>query len=381
MNMHVESSAEKSIQDNLIREMPARRRFWEPFLRWEWMMVLLLLVVVVFNSRVSPYFLDIKNLARSSFDFMELGIMMLPLLFIIITGNIDLSIASTMGMSASLMGLLHNMQVNIWVAVLCGLMIGGAGGLLNGYLVAKVKLPALVVTIGTYAFFRGLAYSFLGDQAAKGYPDAFTYIGQGYIPGSLIPMPVVIFLTLAIIFGLVLHKSVFGRRVYAIGNNEKAASYSGVPADRIKILLFVLSGLISALAGIVLAARFGSTRPDIGTGFELTVITIAVLGGIDINGGVGTMIGACLALVTMGMLKFGMGLVDIKPQEQIIVIGLILILSILIPTMSREIRDKNIRMDGPFPKYTILVLLLLAPFIAFFLWTSVYGIGNLPVNK
>src|ERR1041384_157413 len=321
----------------LINETAPRGSFLSRFQRWEWILVGLIILVVILNTRLSPYFLNALNLSRTSSDFMEIGLMMLPMVFIIITGNIDLSVASNMGMSASLMGLLHNLGVNIWVAALAGLLLGALGGLLNGYLVARVKLPSLVVTLGTYAFYRGIAYGFLGDQAARDYPPAFTYLGQGRIPGTLIPFSVVLFLVLAIGFGLVLHRTAFGRYLYAIGNNENATVFSGVPVARIKMILFTLSGLMAALAGLILAARFGSTRPDIGTGLELSVITAAVLGGVDINGGKGTMLGAVLSLLLIGLMRFGMGLLNIQGQVQGIVIGLLLILSILVPSLVRGV--------------------------------------------
>src|SRR5574342_1064768 len=181
----------------LISDMAPRRSFLSNFQRWEWMLVALILVDVFINMRLTPFFLDAKNLSRTSSDFMEIGLMMLPMVFIIITGNIDLSVASNMGMSASFMGLLHNLGVNIWVAALAGLLLGTLGGLLNGYLVARVKLPSLVVTLGTYAFYRGIAYGFLGDHAARDYPAAFTYIGQGRVFGTLIPFSVFLFIVLA----------------------------------------------------------------------------------------------------------------------------------------------------------------------------------------
>ena len=294
------------------------------------------MLIVVVNTRLSPYFLNAHNLFRTSSDFMEIGLMMLPMVFIIITGNIDLSVASKMGMSASFMGLLHNMGVNIWVAAVAGLLLGALGGLLNGVLVARVKLPALVVTLGTYAFYRGIAYGFLGDQAARGYPAAFTYFGQGKVFDSLIPFSVALFIVLAIVFGLVLHKTVFGRYLYTIGNNEDATIYSGVPVARIKLIIFTLSGFMSALAGLILAARFGSTRPDIGMGLELAVITAVVLGGVDINGGSGTMTGSVLSLLLIGLMRFGMGLLNIQGQVQGIAIGFMLILSILIPHLAAQ---------------------------------------------
>ncbi|MCB0244928.1 MAG: ABC transporter permease, partial [Anaerolineae bacterium] len=294
----------------LINETAPRQSFVARFQRWEWLLVALIVLVVVLNSQLSPFFLDARNLSRTSSDFMEMGLMMLPMVFIIITGGIDLSVASNLGMSAAFMGVLFMAGVPIWLAALAGLLLGSLGGLLNGVLIAKVKLPALVVTLGTFAFYRGVAYVLLGDQAARGYPPAFTYIGQGKLPGTLIPFSVALFVVLAIVFGLVLHKTTFGRRLYAIGNNEKAANYSGVPVDRIKIIIYTLSGFMAGLAALVLAARFGSTRPDIGNGLELAVITAVVLGGVDINGGIGTMVGAVLSLLLIGLLRFGMGLLN-----------------------------------------------------------------------
>src|SRR5512138_1733521 len=361
-----EMSAEVVKDAKLISPYAPRRSFLASFLRWEWMLVALILVDVFINTRLSPFFLDARNLSRTSSDFMEIGLMMLPMVFIIITGNIDLSVASNMGMSASLMGLLHNLGVNIWAAALAGLLLGTLGGLLNGYLVARVKLPALVVTLGTYAFYRGIAYGFLGDQAARGYPKAFTYLGQGKVFGTLVPFSVALFIVLAIIFSLVLHRTTFGRYLYAIGNNENATIYSGVPVARIKFILYTLSGFMSALAGLILAARFGSTRPDIGTGLELAVITAVVLGGVDINGGKGTMLGATLALFLIGLMRFGMGLLNVQGQVQGIVIGLLLILSIFLPGVARQMSSvRNIRLNRP---AALSVLGLIALFIAFFLF-------------
>lgn len=356
-------------ESKTISEFAPRRSFLAYFRRWEWMLVGLIVADIFINTRLSPFFMDARNLARTSSDFMEIGLMMLPMVFIIITGNIDLSVASNMGMSASFMGLLHNMGVNIWVAVLAGLMLGTLGGMLNGYLVAKVKLPSLVVTLGTYAFYRGIAYGFLGDQAARGYPETFTYFGQGRVFETLIPFSVVLFITLAIVFGLVLHRTTFGRYLYSIGNNENAANYSGVPVARLKMILYTLSGFMAALAGLILAARFGSTRPDIGTGLELSVITAAVLGGVDINGGKGSMVGATLSLFLIGLMRFGMGLLNIQGQVQGIAIGLLLILSILVPSLLRGISAMIKDVKGRSLLSGIIFLLIFILFFIFFFWS------------
>jgi rhamnose transport system permease protein len=340
------------------------------------MLVALILIDVLINMRLSKHFLDARNLSRTSSDFMEIGLMMLPMVFIIITGNIDLSVASNMGMSASFMGVLHNMGVNIWVAALAGLLLGTLGGMLNGLLVSRVKLPALVVTLGTYAFFRGIAYGFLGDQAARGYPETFTYLGQGRVFDTLIPFSVALFLVLAVVFGLVLHRTTFGRYLYSIGNNENATAYSGIPVARIKLIIYTLSGFMAALAGLILAARFGSTRPDIGTGLELSVITAAVLGGVDINGGKGTMLGAVLSLLLIGLMRFGMGLLNIQGQVQGIAIGLLLILSILVPSLVQGVssarRTFNVRSLFPVVVFVLVFIL----FFAFFFWSRAAVIAN-----
>jgi rhamnose transport system permease protein len=361
----------------LISEYAPRRTFLAKFQRWEWMLVGLILLDIFINTRLSPFFLDARNLSRTSSDFMEIGLMMLPMVFIIITGNIDLSVASNMGMSASFMGLLHNNGVNIWAAALAGLLLGTLGGLLNGFLVARVRLPSLVVTLGTYAFYRGIAYGFLGDQAARGYPQEFTYLGQGRVFETLIPFSVALFLLLALLFGLVLHRTTFGRYLYAIGNNEDATVYSGVPVARIKLIIYTLSGFMAALAGLILAARFGSTRPDIGTGLELAVITAVVLGGVDINGGRGTLLGAVLSLFLIGLMRFGMGLLNIQGQVQGIVVGLLLILSILLPGLAQQASSlRRLRWNG---QSALIALGLVAVFVAFFLfffWSRAPVIGG-----
>ena len=369
-------SAEAVSESKLISEYAPRRSFLSGFLRWEWMLVALILVDVLINMRLSPFFLDARNISRTSSDFMEIGLMMLPMVFIIITGNIDLSVASNMGMSASFMGLLHNMGVNIWVAALAGLLLGTLGGMLNGYLVAKVKLPALVVTLGTYAFYRGIAYGFLGDQAARGYPEAFTYFGQGKVFGSLVPFSVALFIVLALVFGLVLHRTIFGRYLYSIGNNENATAYSGIPVAKIKFIIYALSGFMAALAGLILAARFGSTRPDIGTGLELSVITAAVLGGVDINGGKGTMLGAVLSLLLIGLMRFGMGLLNIQGQVQGIAIGLLLILSILVPSLVRGISARRRDLHWRSALSLVIFLLIFVLFFAFFFWSRALVISG-----
>ena len=349
--------------------LPPRKSILSRFMRWEWFLVVLIALVVIVNSRLSPYFLDVGNLFRASSDFLEIGLMMLPMVLIIVTGNVDLAVASTLGMTASFMGLLFNNGLNIWIAAAAALILGALAGLLNGYLISRLKVPALVITLGTYAFYRGMAYVMLGDQAARDYPDSFTYLGQGTLPGTPIPFALALFAVLAVIFGIVLHKTAFGRYLYAIGNNQDAVIYSGISVPRVKVIIFMVSGFIAALAGLVLAARYGSTRPDIGTGLELAVITAVVLGGVDINGGKGTLIGAILSLLLIGLLRFGMGLLNVQGQVQSIAIGILLILSILLPNLPQIFRAQR----GNWNRRTLIgiavAVVIAIVFGWFFLWS------------
>ena len=323
-------------------ETPSRRlKLAVMLLRWEWLLVALLVAACVFNASLSPYFLDIHNLFDMTFHFMERSLIALPMAFVIISGNIDLSVASNLGMSAIIMAASYQQGLNIWLAVLLGLTVGALGGLLNGLFVAKVRLPSLVVTLGSYALYRGIAFVILGDLVVTGFPSRFTYLGQGYIGQTPIPVPLVIFAVLAVPFGLLLHRTTFGRFIYAIGNNEVACLYAGVAVDRIKIIIFTLSGLMSALAAVVMTARFGSARPNIALGFELDVITAVVLGGVDINGGRGTMPGVVLALFLMGVARYGMSLKNVPGQIQNVLIGVLLIVSILLPQVLRRFAPRS----------------------------------------
>jgi rhamnose transport system permease protein len=309
-------------------------------LQWELLLVLLLIVAGTILASASPYFLNTRNLFDMTFNFMEEGIIALPMAFIIISGNIDLSVASNLAMSTILMAAGFRAGLNIWLAVLLGLIVGALGGLINGIFVTKVRLPSLVVTLATYSLYRGLAFVVLGDQVVTGYPPSFSYLGQGYIGNTPVPVPLVIFTVLAVLFGLLLHRSTLGRFVYAIGSNEQACRYSGIAVDRIKILLFTLSGFMSALAGMILTGRFNSARPNIATGFELDVITAVVLGGVNIFGGEGTMPGVVLALFLIGMVRYGMSLRNLSGDAQTVVIGALLIVAILLPQLLRRLTPR-----------------------------------------
>jgi rhamnose transport system permease protein len=307
--------------------------------RWETLLVLLLFAFLVLGTSLSPYFLSASNFSDMTSNLMEKAIMALPLALIIIAGEIDLSVESMAGLSSALLGFVFLLGWPLWIDIPLVLVVGALGGLFNGLLVTRAGLPSLVVTLGTLALFRGLASVVLGPQSVSGWPDSFTNFGFGTVPGTLIPWPFVVFAVLAVAFMFVLHRTWIGRQIFAIGKNKEAARYSGIQVAKVKTLLFVLSGTLSALAGVVLTARFSSARADNGQGFVLDVVTATLLGGVNIFGGAGTIAGVVLAVFVIGVLRNGLTLADVSPDTQSVVVGALLILSVAGPTAVRRIRS------------------------------------------
>ncbi|HEX8918618.1 MAG TPA: ABC transporter permease, partial [Chloroflexota bacterium] len=262
----------------------------------------------------------------------------LPMTLIIIAGHIDLSVGSTAALSSVVFATLWQHGWNVWLACLGALAVGLAAGLANGAIVTRIRLPSLIVTLGTFALYRGLANGILGSGEISGFPTEFAGIDLRYLPGTHIPAPLVIFVVLALLIGLLLHATVMGRYIFAIGNNEQASRFSGVSVDRVVLILFGLSGLLSALAGLVLTSRLVTSRSDLATGFELSAITAAVLGGANIFGGEGSIVGTVIALFILGLLQNGLTLANISADVQSIVVGSLLILSILVPGIAQRVR-------------------------------------------
>lgn len=300
---------------------------------WETLLVLVAIGIFIANSIASPYFLNAWSLSDMTFNFTEKALIALAMALVIITGEIDLSVASIIALASTLMGLvLNQFGAPTPVLVLVGILTGLACGAFNGWLVTGLKLPSIVVTIGTMSLFRGIAFIILGDQSYGGYPRDFAWFGQGYV-WWVISFELVLFLVAAVIFYVLLHHTNFGRRVFAIGNNATAAQFSGVRVDRIKFVLFCLTGLMSGITAVLLTARLGSTRPSIAQGFELDVITMVVLGGVSILGGAGSIIGVVLAALIIGLVTFGLGLLNVPGIVMTIFTGTLLIIVIALPIL------------------------------------------------
>lgn len=316
------------------------------FARWEVLLFAILLGLIWIGTQLSDVFLSGANFANLTSAVMEVAIMALPLTLIVITGEIDLSVESMLGLSSAILGFLWAAGVPLEIGIPVVLVVGILGGLLNGLLVARAGLPSLVVTLGTLALFRGLASVTLGPRAISDFPPGFTAFGFGNIPGTSIPWTLVVFAVLAVGFGLVAHATWIGRQVYAVGKNKDAARYSGVHVQSLKLALFVVSGLVAALAGVILTSRFSSARADNGTGLVLTVVTIVLLGGVDINGGKGTVVGVVIAVFTLAVLQNELRLAGVSSEYQGVALGLLLILSVTAPYLARQARTLVLRIRG-----------------------------------
>lgn len=305
---------------------------------WEVLLFGVAVLIFIANSLASPYFLDAYNLSDATFNFTEKALIAFAMALLIIAGEIDLSVAAIIALASTAMGAAAQAGVGTPGLVAIGIGVGVLCGAFNGTLVSVLKLPSIVVTIGTMSLFRGISYIVLGDKAYGGYPESFAYFGQGYL-FWVFSFEFGLFLLCAAVFAVLLHATNFGRQVYVIGNNDFAARFSGVPVERVKFILFLLTGLMSGIAAVCLTSRLGSTRPSIAQGWELEVVTMVVLGGVSILGGAGTIAGVVIAAFVMGLVTFGLGLLNVPGIVMSIFVGLLLIITIALPILARRIKQ------------------------------------------
>ena len=280
-------------------------------------------------SVTADRFMSVGNLLNQGRLMTEVALVALPMTYIIITGGIDLSVGSTMGITAILLGVFwQNVGLPLPAAIFLAVAAGAACGFFNGLLITRLRVPPLIATLATLALFRGLAEGISQARSVRGYPEWFFVFGQGEVFG--VPTQLWLLAVAIVVFWVALAKTTFGRSLYAIGHNETAARYSAIRVDRIKLIIYTLSGLMAGLAGAIFVSRVSTTRSDMGTGLELDVIAAVVLGGTSIFGGVGTIAGTVLGFTLIQLLKNGLALTGVKGDATIVVIGTVLILSILI---------------------------------------------------
>lgn len=305
------------------------------FKSWEALLVAVFVAVFIANSLASPYFLNAWNLSDATFNFTEKAMIAFAMALLIIAGDIDLSVASIIALASTAMGIAMTAGADTTTIVIVGLGVGLLCGVVNGVMVAGMGLPSIVVTIGTMSLFRGVSFIVLGDKAFNGYPAEFAYFGQGYV-WWVISFELVLFLICAVVFTVLLHGTNFGRAVFAIGNNPTAALFSGIRVQRVRFILFLLTGFMSGVAAVCLTSRLGSTRPSIAAGWELEVVTMVVLGGVSILGGSGSVPGVVIAALIMGLVTFGFGLLNVPGIVMSVFLGLLLIAVIALPRLFRR---------------------------------------------
>jgi len=308
---------------------------------WERMLLALLVLLLAgfglgIDGFMSPY-----ALADSTFNFSEKGLLALAMALLIMAGEIDLSIAATLSLCSLAMGFAMKAGAGLPLMLLAAFGTGAAAGALNGWLVTAYRLPSIVVTIGSLSLYRGIALVVLGDQAITGYPDALSVLGNGYLgdlvglPWLIVPIEFAILLLMAAGVAVLLHRTVTGRRLVAIGANPVASRFSGIEVDRHRFALFVFAGLMAALAAVLLTGRIGSTRPNIALGWELDAVTMVILGGVAIEGGRGSIVGVLLAALLLGLFTFALGMANISGIVMAMIVGILLIVSMVLPRLLR----------------------------------------------
>jgi rhamnose transport system permease protein len=299
------------------------------FLQWEWLLVLILIAIMVINSGISSYFFSVDTFVNTPMTFLDKAFLVLPMTMVIILGCIDISVASTVALSAVVMAVTFNAGLPMPLAILLCLVVSTTCGLINGLLMTWFKeLSSVIVTLATMIIFRGIAYVILEDQASGKFPVWYSTLGWGSVGG--VPVMVIAFVVCAIVFGVLLHRTSFGRKIYGMGSNLTASRYSGIKTDSVIIVVSVLTGLMAGFTALFLTSRMGSTRPNVAQGYELEVIAMVVLGGVSTSGGKGRIGGPILAIFIIGFLNYGLGLINISAQVLLIIVGLLLILSVLI---------------------------------------------------
>ena len=310
------------------------------FLQWEWILFAVFILVNVMNANISKNYLNMSGLMRTAMIFLDKGFIVFPMVFVILMGDIDISVSSTVALSSVTMATLYNAGLPMGASIVVCLLVATLAGFINGVLIAKFKeLAAVIVTLATMTLYRGIAYIILENQSAGNFPSWFSQLSWGMVGG--IPYIFIAFAVFAVIFSLVLHKTNFGRYVYAIGNNAIASRFSGVNVDKVKIIVFTLAGLMSGICALFLSSKMMSTRPNVASGYELDVIAMVVLGGVSTAGGKGNMIGAIIAVFLLGFLQYGLGLINVKAQMIIIITGLLLILAVAIPNIQEIIKNSR----------------------------------------
>ena len=318
--------------------------------RWGWELLLagILVAVLIVNVSLSPFYLSVQNVINSFQLSIEKVIVAVMMTFVIVNGEIDLSVAAVMAFSASVLAALHASGAPFGLAVGLALLAGAGAGLFQGFFVARMGLPSLTVTLAGLIGFRGAARILVEDESIGDFPEWFDRLGQDALIGRL-TFGILLFLIGIAMAGVVLQRTPFGRSLYVIGDNAEVARFSGINVARTKLMVMTSSGLVAGLAGVHYAARLGSVRGDLAQGFELDIITMVLLGGVSIFGGSGNLVGVGLSMLIILNIRNGLGLARVAITTQVGVIGALLILSVLVPNVASRLARRRHRESAPGP--------------------------------
>ena len=310
------------------------------FANGEWILLLALLAEAALFSATAPGFFTLTNLMEILRFSVELGLLSVALTPVLIAGGIDLSVGSTLGMTAVIFGLVwQHAHLPIPLAIVVALLVGLASGALNAFMIAGLRLPALIVTLGTYSLYRGIAEGIThGAVSYTGYPKSFLLLGQGYL-WKTIPMQLPLFLIVVLAYSVLLHSSIIGRALYAIGFNAEGARFAGIPVWKRLALVYIMSGLVAGLAAIIFVAHIGLAKSDLGTGYELQAIAAVVLGGTSVFGGRGTVTGTMLGLFFLSILQNGMHLLALPSELTGVLIGILLLVIVSADRLRHKINS------------------------------------------
>lgn len=311
-------------------------------MRWESLLVLIFLAVNIMNMQLSPYYLDAFNLFTNINNFLVKGFIALPMAYVLLLGDIDLSVGANVCLSATILGITYNATGSIWLAILACLAVATLCGAINGFVLTKfTELAPMIVTLATTTLYRGISERILGGESTKGMRNV-AWFAQLY-DARIGPVPILflIFCAMALVFGIVMHKTVFGRQMYAIGASRKASRYAGVKVQKIRMIVFTLTGFICGVAAVFYCSWMGAVKSNIAEGYDLEAISMCVLGGISTAGGKGNFPGAIISIFIIGFLRYGLGLINLNPQIIRIIIGALLIVVVMLPNIRQSIQNSR----------------------------------------
>lgn len=302
------------------------------FFQWEWFLIALFVIINIVNSLLSPYYFTADTFLSTPMNFLDKAFLVYPMMMIIVLGNIDVSVGSIIALSSVIMAVSYNAGLSMPIAMVLCLAVSTFCGFINGFLQAKFReLSSTIITISTQIIYRGIAYIILEDKAAGKFPTWFSFLGWGYI--GKVPFIMIVFIVFTILFAILIHKTRFGRQLFAMGNNSTACRYSGIKTENMLISVSTIMGFMAGITALFLTSRMGSTRPNVATGYELDVIAMVVLGGVSTSGGKGRITGPLLSIFIIGFLNYGLGLFNISAQVLLIIIGALLIVAVMLQNL------------------------------------------------